>query len=136
MPSTFREPCPKHPSMKGYCACQISTRGTTLPPKFSVVETEYAGYPVIELLKNGGPMHMYDSHFRFGVRKAEMLLACLDGLKEFAWASDDERRAFGRRLYQEGPRAVLVTVEFRDYFQLSTGGLVNQPWLRLESPSG
>ena len=41
------------------------------------------GYPVVEVLKNGGPVHSFDSNFRFGVRKAQMLLACVHILREF-----------------------------------------------------
>lgn len=136
MPNDYRTPCPLHPSLRGFCACKTSTRGTNLSPIFSIRETEYQGYPVIELLKNGGPIHRFDQHFRFGVRKAEMLLACLEPLREFAYAGDEERRLFKSRTVQEGPRSILVYVEFKECFEWSTGQRIEQPWLRLQSGTG
>ena len=136
MADDSRTLCPLHPSLRGFCACRTSTRGTSLSPIFSVRESEYQGYPVIELLKNGGPIHNFDQHFRFGVRKAEMLLACLEAIKEFAYATDEERRRFRSRTVQEGPQAILVYVEFKEYFEWSTGQRVEQPWLRLQSGNG
>ena len=136
MPDYSRTPCPLHPSLARFCACRTSTRGTGLSPIFSVRESEYQGYPVIELLKNGGPIHKFDQHFRFGVRKAEMFLACLKSIKEFAYGTDEERRRFQSRTEQEGPQAILVYVEFRHYFDWSTGQRVEQPWLRLQSGHG
>lgn len=69
-------PCPLHPSLGGFCACQ-NPRGDDAHPRFSLVEDRFNGCPVIELLKNGGPIHRYDEHFRFGVRVAQMFVACL-----------------------------------------------------------
>ncbi len=136
MANDCRKFCRKHPSMRGFCACDRSARGTNLTPIFSLHEGKYLGYPLIEVLKNGGPIHRFDSHFSFGVRKAEMIIACLEPIKEFAWASDEERRSFESRTIQEGPRAIRVFVEFRENFEWSTGELVEQPWLRLESVTG
>ena len=131
----IRERCPRHPSIpKEFCSCQ--SRGTNENPVFSMVASEYLGSPVIELHKNGGPIHCWDKHFAFGVRKAEMLLTCIDALYEFAWASSDERQNFQPRTIQEGPHSLRVSVEFYRDFVWSTGALIEEPWLRLESLSG
>jgi hypothetical protein len=73
------ERCPLNPSMyKRECShCQGTARGTSQNPNFSAVESFYNGSPVIEVLKNGAAIHAYDLHFRFGCRKARIILACL-----------------------------------------------------------
>lgn len=135
MPIPRREPCPRHPSIpKVFCSCQ--SRGTNENPIFSMIESEYLGAPVIELLKNGRRIHQWDAHFAFGVRKAEILLTCIDVLYEFGWGSDDERRNFQSRTVQEGPHSLRVSVEFFRDFIYSTGELIEEPWLRLESLNG
>lgn len=135
--ATLREPCPIHPSIpKDFCSCRGRGGRTSAGPVFTIRESTFEGYPVIELLKSGGPIHRYDQHFRFGVARAEMLLACLDPIYEFAWASDEERRTFKPRIVQEGPRSIRVSVEFYEDFTWSTGELIEEPWLRLESLDG
>lgn len=134
--SKNRERCPRHPSIpKDFCSCQ-SRRGTPENPVFSMIEDAYFGSAVVELLKNGGSIHRWNEHFRFGVRTAEMLLVCIDMLYEFAWASDEERCSFQPRTIQEGPHSLHVSVEFYRDFVWSTGELIEEPWLRLESLNG
>lgn len=88
------ERCPLNPSMyKRLCShCQGQARGTQQNPHFSTVESYFQGSPVIEILKNGASVHRYDEHFRFGCRKARMLLACLPAFKKFGWPSSDAGR--------------------------------------------
>ncbi len=54
---------------------------------FSVVESRWRGEPVLEILQDGRPFHVvldgHKSRFRFGVRKARMLLACLREIRVF-----------------------------------------------------
>jgi hypothetical protein len=121
-----------------YCShCQGTTLGTQENPTFSIREDfdEVHGYPVVEILKNGGPIHPYDSHFRFGRRKAEMLLACLPALKEFGWCTDAERLRFQPRIFEDGELGITVKVfvEMQPDFEWSTGEYVDRPWLRLQA---
>jgi len=78
------ERCAKYPSMlKVFCShCQGTILGTRDNPIFSLKEDWYNGFPVVEVLKNGGPIHVYDRNFRFGTRKAQMIIACVEVLDE------------------------------------------------------
>ena len=69
------ERCPKNPSMlKAYCShCQGTELGTDANPRFSVRAGYFDGFPVVEVLKNGGSVHMYDNSFRFGIRNGPLL---------------------------------------------------------------
>lgn len=133
------EPCEKFPSLdRRSCAhCQGSALGTQENPNFSVREgfDEVHGYPVIEILKNGGSIHQYDAHFRFGRRKAEMLLTCLRALKEFGWCAAEDRLQFRSRIVEDPALGLRVRVfaEMQRYFERSTGQLVHEPWLRLHA---
>jgi hypothetical protein len=134
------ERCEKYPSMeRRFCShCQGTTLGTQENPTFSLREDfdEVHGYPVVEILKNGGPIHAYDTHFRFGCRKAEMLLACLPAIKEFGWAPSDEARLrFQPRVLEDRKSgiSVKVFVEMHPDFERSTGEYVDRPWLRLQA---
>jgi len=130
------ERCPKNPSLRRYeCShCQGIVTGTKENPRFSLKEDNFNGYPVVEVLKNGGPIHWYDSHFRFGQRKAEMLLACLPALKEFGWAGDDERLKFEARIVEDDRgRCIRVFVRMNPDFEHSTGATIDRPWLFLQA---
>ena len=131
------ERCPKNPSMlKAYCShCQGTALGTEANPRFSIKESYFDGFPVVEVLKNGGPVHVYDSSFRFGVRKALMLLACTDVLRDFWHSTEDERLAFRPRLIEDKRHGlrVQIYVEMHPDFELSTGATVERPWLRLNA---
>lgn len=131
------ERCPKYPSMlKAYCShCQGAERGTAENPRFSLREDYLNGYPVVEVLKDGGPVHSFDSNFRFGIRKAQMLLACVDVLREFWHASDQEKLAFRSQVVENHRHRiqVLIHIEMHPDFQYSTGQTIDRPWLRLRA---
>jgi hypothetical protein len=131
------EYCQKFPSIpKLFCAhCQGTVRATAEHPQFSIVETSYCGYPVIEVLKNGGPIHAHDQHFRFGRRKVEMLLAAMPAIHDFRWCSDEDRLRFEPRLIRDdrGRLGVRIYVEAYPEFEYSTGEIIYRPWLRLDS---
>ena len=131
-----QERCPKYPSMrKAHCAhCQGTERGTADNPKFSLKEYYFHGYPIVEVLKNGGPVNMWDEHFRFGQRKAEILIACVAVLREF-WQSSDESLAFKPQLIENQRRGlrIQIYVEMHPDFELSTGAKIDRPWLRLQA---
>lgn len=131
--------CDKNPSLRRLeCShCQGTARGTSSNPIFSVKPDfdEIHGYRVVEILRNGGPIHPFDDHFRFGRRKAEMLLACLAALKEFGWATDEERLSFQTRIMEDTARRIKVKVhvEMQKFFEHSTGAIIEVPWLRLQA---
>jgi hypothetical protein len=131
--------CDLFPSMiRAYCShCQGTAPGTSANPQFSIRQgfDEVHGFRVVEVLKNGGAIYPFDSHFRFGRRKAEMLLACLPALKEFGWASDEERDRYPTRIIEDTARRIKVRVhvEMHPFFEHSTGIIIEQPWLRLQA---
>jgi hypothetical protein len=106
-------------------------------PEFSIKEDfdEVHGYPVIEILRNGAQIHEYDRHFRFGRRKAKMVLACLPALKKFAWPSDDENLRFQEETFPVPDLGIRVRVfvEVHPDFTRSTGEQITEPWLRLQT---
>ena len=81
-----QEKCPIYSSMlKAYCShCQGTGRGTAAAnPKSSLREATFKGHPVVEILKDGASIHIWDDQFQFGLRKAEMLVACIDVRRDF-----------------------------------------------------
>jgi len=135
MPSEDR--CPKNPSMlRAYCShCQGTELGTEANPRFSLREFYFGGFPVVEVLRNGGPVHAYDNSFCFGTRKALMLLACIDVLREFWLSSEEDRLSFKPRWIEDRRHGlrVHIYVEMHRDFELSTGTTVERPWLRLRA---
>ena len=123
--------CPLHPSMGMFCACQ-QRRGDDAHPKFSLIEGRFEGYPIIELLKNGGQIHRHDEHFRFGVRVAQMFMAYLPAVYVFAWGSNDDRHGCQPRIFQENDRSFCVSVVMIRSFETSTREFVDKPYLRFE----
>ena len=95
----------------------------------------YMGNPVVEILKNGGPVHPYDEHFRFGLAKGRLLLAALDAIRQFAAVGDD----IVERFTSEGPPqgiasdALTIWIELHPEFVRSTGETVDRPWLHMRS---
>ena len=121
---------------KAYCAhCQGTERGTTENPRFSLKEDNYYGCPIVEVLKNGGQVTMSDAHFRFGVRKAQMLVACVSVLREFWRASDEQKLQFKTQIIpnETGDLRIKVYVEMHPDFELSDGRPIDRPWLRLQA---
>ena len=54
--------------------------------KYSVIESNFKGHPVIEILKNDkefGAEFPSDQNFKFGVNKAKMIVAAMDIIKQF-----------------------------------------------------
>jgi hypothetical protein len=102
---------------------------------FSLKEGHFNGHPIIEVLKNGGPVHPFDRHFRFGVRKAQMMLACVNILGEFWRADRGEKLRFETQEITDDRHGVQVriSVEMNPYFIYSTGVRIETPWLHLEA---
>jgi len=107
------ERCPLNPSMyKRECThCQGQARGTNENPRFSIRDYRSHGSPMVEILKNDGPVHRHDQHFSFGCRKARIIIACVDALKRFAWPSDpDDRTNFQPQIFTEKQLGVTIEV--------------------------
>jgi hypothetical protein len=130
--------CDMFPSMeKRFCShCRGLARGTQQNPHFSIQESFFRGSPVVEIFKNGGPIHQHDQHFRFGCRIARMLLACLPAFKEFAWPSQDaDRTHFKTRVFADQDLGVTIEVyvKMNPNFVRSTGELIDECWLELRA---
>jgi hypothetical protein len=134
---TNRDRCPKNPSMlRAYCShCQGTERGTLDNPRYSLKEGWFNGFPAVEVLKNGASIHMWDSHFRFGQRKAEILVACVSTIRKFGWATDGERLAFKSDVVEDKRRrlCVRISIEMHPEFEHSSGEIIDRPWLRLQT---
>src|SRR6266852_2546169 len=127
--------CDKFPSMeRRFCAhCQGTLRGTAENPNFSTIEYSYRGYPVVEILKNGGQVHRHDKHFRFGCRIARILLTCLPELKTFAWpSSEKERTEFKPQIFTDSGLGITIEafVTMSPNFVVSDE-VIEKYWLRL-----
>ena len=74
-------------------------------------------------------------HFRFGRRKAEILIACVALLREFGWSTDDERLAFKPQLIENQRRGlrIQIYVQMHPDFEYSTGATIERPWLCLRA---
>jgi hypothetical protein len=87
------------------------------------------------VLANGGSIHAWDKNFRFGLRKAEILVACASVLKHFWQSNDEEKRAFTSRIVENQRRGfrVQIYVEMHEDFENSYGTTVERPWLFLRA---
>jgi hypothetical protein len=66
---------------------------------------------MVELFKNGGPVHRHDQHFSFACRKARIILACVPAWKRFAWPSDpSDRTDFQSQTFTENQLGVTTEV--------------------------
>lgn len=134
---TNPERCPKNPSMlKAYCShCQGTERGTADNPRFSLKEVFWDGQPCVEALKNGGQVVLSDSHFQFGIRKAQMLVASLPLLREFWQSSDEMRREFRTQWVEIRKQSLRIKlyVEMHPDFERSDGRPIDRPFLQLQT---
>lgn len=128
--------CPKNPSMRRReCShCQGTARGTEQNPYFSIEEDTFRGNPMVELFKNGGPIHRHDTHFSFGCRKARIILACVPALKRFAWPSDpSDRTNFQPQIFTENQLGVTIEVFATMNPNFVVGDeLIEKYWLNLK----
>jgi hypothetical protein len=88
----------------------------------------------VEILKDGGPVHPYDEHFRFGVQKAWLLLGALQIIKEFIDNTDDEGNTSVSSQYvrDEFGDVLQIWVEIHEEFVRSTGETIQRPWLQIQ----
>jgi hypothetical protein len=93
----------------------------------------------VEILKDGGPVHPYDEHFRFGIQKAWLLLGTLHVIREFIDNIDEEGNTSVRSQYvrDEFGHVLQIWVEMHKEFVRSTGNTIHRPWLQIQRiPNG
>ena len=95
----------------------------------------YKGSPVVEIVKDGGPVHPHDEHFRFGVAKARLLLTALPMIRHFAEVGDEIVDVIPGELAvpDTSGGAVKVWVEMHPEFVRSSGETIDRPWLHMRS---
>jgi hypothetical protein len=108
---------------------------------FATLPTEiwFLSRSVVEVLKDGGPVHPYDEHFRFGVQKAKLLLLALKIVREFAANTDDEGNTTvtSQFVHDNSGMILQVWVEMHEEFIRSTGEKIERPWLQIRRlPNG
>ena len=87
----------------------------------------------MEVLKNGGAVHPYDEHFRFGSQKARLLLGALEVIREFARNTDDDGNTTVKsQIVRDNSGNLLqIWIEMHEEFVLSTGHKIERPWLQI-----
>lgn len=133
--------CPLHPSLRqAFCShCDGSAPGTPSNPKYSLKPaiTDVRFGELVEILKNGGPVHRFDRHFRFGRRKASLFLAAMAAIREFAWIPDADRFAYWHPpILDQRLGQISVEIEVKPRFVRSTGERIDRPYLRLIGSDG
>ena len=91
---------------------------------------------MVEILKNGGPVHPFDKHFQFGIKKAKLLLAALSVIQEFAAnTEDDGTTTVTSQMVTDETTGwqFKVWVEMHPDFILSSCRPVDRPWLQIET---
>lgn len=122
-----------HGLLSGQCASCSAPRKRQVvdgADRYELCPGEHRGNPVVEVLKNGGPVTPYDRHFRFGVRKAQLLLAAGDLVQRFAC---DGAKLGCQDLIFSGGRA---RGHYHEGFERAPGWRINAPWLHLEAQGG
>jgi hypothetical protein len=107
---------------------------------YELVENVYKGNPVIEILKDGEPIHRYDPHFRFGCGRARLIVSCLEVIREFAENTDDvgNTTVTPCTIYSHWiKKDIEISIEPHPDFEHSSGMVIHKPWLKLkELPLG
>ena len=93
----------------------------------------FEGNPVVEIMKNGGPVHRHDEHFRFGLEKARLLLVAEPVIDQFLQAGDQFSLARRTLTDPERQTTMVAWVQLEPEFVRSTGETLDRPYLYLES---
>lgn len=103
-------------------------------PDYKMVESYFGGYPVVELLHNGGPITEFDQNFKFGVKKAMLFLACMSVVKELALTPLGEIPDIEmRRTVVDKVTGTSILVQFFREFERPDGRRIEVPWVKLTS---
>lgn len=98
-------------------------------PRYELRFSFFKGAPFVEVLKDSGPIHSYDRHFKFGLEKAKLLLAALHEIEKFV---QDKVRAVTRSMPLDG-RTIRVQVLTKPDFIHSSGETISRPWLAIDT---
>ena len=102
-------------------------------PKYELRFSFFKGYPMVEVLKEGGPIHPYDRHFKFGLEKAALLLAALPIIEKFADNNDARIATVKMPLDKLTGRTMQVRVGTKSDFIHSSGETINRRWLSIDT---
>jgi hypothetical protein len=101
---------------------------TSQPSKYELRFNFFKGAPIVEVLKDDGPIHAYDRHFKFGLEKAKLLLAALHEIEKFAHGVS----VVTRSMPLEG-RTIKIQVLKKPDFIHSSGKTISNPWLAIDT---
>lgn len=98
-------------------------------------ESTFKGYPIVEIFHGGGPIHERDAHFRFGKKKAMLLLACIDIVEELAATQLGETPNIRDQIVMDTVNGINISVKVESFtdFELQPDIRINVPWVRLQS---
>jgi hypothetical protein len=123
---TRREKCKNTDLPRDFCShClkPVTSQSSNYELRFS-----FEGVPIVEVLKDGGPIHAYDRHFKFGLEKAKLLLAALHEIEQFAHGVS----VVTRSMPLEG-RTIKIQVLKKPDFIHSSGKTISNPWLAIDT---
>lgn len=132
--------CDLYPSMpKAFCShCHPTAMRAAGPvyPMYSTVRTVTDRYgELIEVLYFGGPVTVYDRHFRFGWRRARLIVESLAAVREFVAACEEGRFSLSTSTIQS-PTFGSIAARFQGGFFHSSGDYIDGPFLQLEGADG
>ena len=102
-------------------------------PKYELRFSFFKSYPMVKVLKEGGPIHPYDRHFKFGLEKAALLLAALPIIEKFADNNDARIATVKMPLDKLTGRTMQVRVGTKSDFIHSSGETINRRWLSIDT---
>src|SRR6266536_4031723 len=79
--------------------------------QYELRESSYYGNEIVEVLKDGGPIHSHDEHFRFGVEKAVLMLASIAMVKQFLELGDAAAEVLAPQVIETPGGDIQVSVE-------------------------
>ncbi len=132
---TTRKTCPHGMPQEAWCSiCSGGSVAHTSrvqdPSTFSAHEGVYKRNPTFEIQNNGGVFNKVTrAPFRFGLRKAKMLLDCIEVIEQFTFTTDAGRQNF------KIPDNHRWHIRHVPHFTNKFDQLLNEPYLQFEEGS-
>lgn len=101
--------------------------------RYRIYSDTYNRRPIVEIFRNGMPWFAPgDSHFRFGVKKAEMILYCIKEIEQFA-LSNNPAEIYKTSISKISPIDPSEEIYLQSFpeFERTDGHVVRMPFLRL-----